>query len=196
MIELMAQFQRELVSLAFSLLAAFIVWLVRPKTRLIWSVPHVFTFDIPTEKPFNVETGSIFIQNIGRRYATQVEVTFNWRPQNFSVWPPRRYEAVLNQDERFVVKVDNLAPRESMQIELLATGTASNGNQCAFCRSSGQASHNGAAESVAAVDSGVFFDFALPRCSGSSVHRDNSDSAGYLGSAREPLERIAGADVD
>jgi len=68
----------------------------------------------------NIYTASIFVQNIGRLPATEVELTFNWEPLNWNIWPQRAYTTHTAPDRRFTLKFDNFAPQETLLVELLA----------------------------------------------------------------------------
>ena len=67
-----------------------------------------------------VHTASVFIQNVGRLPATEVEITFNFPPQNHNIWPVRPYETHTSPDSRYTLKFINLAPKEQFQVELLS----------------------------------------------------------------------------
>jgi hypothetical protein len=69
---------------------------------------------------FNIYTGSIVVVNAGREPATEIEVTFNWRPDNYNIWPVRPHDTHLSPDNRFTLKFANLAPREQFQVELIS----------------------------------------------------------------------------
>lgn len=133
-------FQKELVSLGFALVTAFVLWLFRARTKIVWATPHQWTFllntaatpssaqgagavPVPAQVPatFNVHTGSIVVFNEGRLPATELEVTFNWMPQNFNIWPVRPFETATSADQRFTLKFSNLAPRELFQIEMISS---------------------------------------------------------------------------
>ena len=136
-------FQTDLVSLVFTLAATGILYLTRARAKLVWATSHQFTFLVnavppsptqetgsqelvpvkPTSAPLpqmNVFTASIFIQNLGTLPATEVEVTFNYPPANYNIWPVRPYEINRVSDLRFTLKFANLAPKEQFQIELLS----------------------------------------------------------------------------
>jgi hypothetical protein len=136
-------FQTDLISLIFTLVAAGILYLARAKAKLVWAKSHQFVFLVDGEPPtpingnisqelvpagtrstptpqINVFTASIFIQNLGTVPATEVEVTFNYPPANYNIWPVRPYEIYRSPDSRFTLKFANLAPREQFQIELLS----------------------------------------------------------------------------
>lgn len=111
-----------------------ILYLFRPRVKLVWASPHSWTFLLqapPTPAQgvtanqatvlptFNVYTASIYIGNLGRVAATEIELTFNWQPANYNIWPARPYETHTSADNRFTLKFANLAPREQFQIEFL-----------------------------------------------------------------------------
>jgi hypothetical protein len=136
-------FGKELVSLATALIGAGVLYLFRARAKLVWAVPHGFTFLLPETAPrqenvievgppggenlpaprataFNVYTGSIFVANTGKLPASEVEVTFNWKPENYNLWPVRPHDIHISPDNRFTLKFLNLAPKEQFQIELIA----------------------------------------------------------------------------
>lgn len=120
-------FQKEIASLAVSLLVTGIGLIFKSRVELIWSSPHSWNFLIqqPSQtdtQPIltNIYTAALFVQNIGRLPATEVELTFNWEPPNWNIWPLRSYTTHTAPDRRFTLKFDNFAPMESLQLELLA----------------------------------------------------------------------------
>lgn len=127
-------FQKELVSLGFALLTALVLWLFRARVRLLWGLTHGFAFmirptppapaaqggaQLPAPQPFLILSTSLILVNDGRVPATNVEVVFNWQPENFEVWPARPYQTVTGADGRFTLQFANVAPKEQFQIELL-----------------------------------------------------------------------------
>jgi hypothetical protein len=130
MLQLIASFQKEIISVVLSLVTTGILYLFRARAELIWASPHSWTFSItppaapagqPANVPFSIQTASIFIQNSGRLPATDVELTFNWEPQNLNIWPPRPFTTIKSPDGRFTMQFTNLAPKEFFQLELLAS---------------------------------------------------------------------------
>lgn len=136
---LLQQFQKELTSLVFTLIGALLLYLFRARVRLVWAIPHGFTFLLQSStvaaaqpaaqqgqvqnslpQTFNVNTGSVIVSNSGRVPATDVEVTFNWKPDNYNIWPARPYETLTSADNRFTLKFANLAPKEQFGVELIS----------------------------------------------------------------------------
>ncbi|HKY08853.1 MAG TPA: hypothetical protein VJQ55_11450 [Candidatus Binatia bacterium] len=137
-------FQKELISLVSALVLALIFYLFRARAKLLWASPHGFTFllhntpapaaqnapvgnapppaQVPATVPqnFNIFTGSIVVANAGREPATEIEITFNWKPDNYNIWPARPHDVHASADNRYTLKFSNLAPKEQFQIELIS----------------------------------------------------------------------------
>ena len=126
----LSTYSKEVVSLFVPLVTVILNRIFQNRARLVQSVRHSFTFLIQepllnehgqVESPTQtVNTASMSVLNSGRVTATEVEITFNWRPQYFNVWPTRPYEENLAPDGRFSVLLENLAPKEIFGFELLA----------------------------------------------------------------------------
>jgi hypothetical protein len=124
------EFFRTYSKETFSAAVVLVVWLlnyfVRPRARLIRGVRHASTHIInePIRDPqgnvirpnFPVRTASITIVNSGRDTAHNVEVTFNWRPQYFHVWPFRNFTVETAPDNRFTIKLASMAPKSSLTL--------------------------------------------------------------------------------
>lgn len=67
-----------------------------------------------------VRTASINVTNAGNEPATSLEMTFNWKPQNFNVWPARHFQTVIGEDRRFTFKLESLAPKEFFRMEIMS----------------------------------------------------------------------------
>jgi hypothetical protein len=132
-------FQTDLISVGFTSLTAVTFYLFRSRTRLVWGKLHEFTFLVPgflavgqqsdetnpgtnpiQASAMNVHTSSIVVRNAGTLPATEVEVTFNWTPANYNIWPVRPYTTHESPDRRFTLKFANVAPNEQFQIELFS----------------------------------------------------------------------------
>jgi hypothetical protein len=123
MAEIIHEFQLQIIAALVTLAVALIKYLTRPRSQLIYSRPHSFTFLLQPEKdkpPFIINTTSLWVSNAGREAATEVEITFNYRPQNYNVWPARPFETHDAEDNRHTLKFSNIAPREFLQIEMIS----------------------------------------------------------------------------
>lgn len=131
-LEFIQEYGKELVALA----VPFIAWLLnnifRAKANLLVSTPHQFTFTV--EEPVrdtdgaeisstqNVATRSHLVSNGGTVTASNVELTFNWKPMYINIWPPRHFQNRLELDGRCTLTFVSLAPEEYFDCELLSVG--------------------------------------------------------------------------
>lgn len=66
-----------------------------------------------------VHTTSFTIYNGGRQSATMVDLIFNFKPQHFELAPPRPFDGKTNEDGKYVIRFENLAPNEEVSFEIL-----------------------------------------------------------------------------
>jgi hypothetical protein len=125
----------------------FVVWFlntrVQPKARLVQGVRHASTLSInePTVDqdgkviaPIKiVHTASVSFVNTGRNPATNMQITFNWRPHHFNIWPNRHFTEQVAPDGRFTLALGALPPKEFIVIDLLAVAAALPAITSAFC---------------------------------------------------------------
>lgn len=118
--ELLAPIHSQLISLAFTLLGAFAVWLFRARVRLIWgrsnnSIHFVQSNDAKTE----IYCEKFFVQNTGRKPATDVHFAMSYRPDDFSVFPSREYEEKTNPQGHYIAKLPFIAPGELVIVDVV-----------------------------------------------------------------------------
>ena len=131
--EWLASYAKELFALLTSVVAWYVTILLRPRAKLVRGVPHEFTFLI--HEPLTTPDGRIIsptqtvnicshlLVNTGRETATGIEVVFNWKPQYWNMWPIRSYSERTSPDGRYSIILDNMAPKEGINFELLAVNS-------------------------------------------------------------------------
>ncbi len=103
---------------AISTLVVYAIWeRVRPRARVVTWEPHVFFFNISSE--LTVRTNSIFIQNIGKKTAENLEIVFQTRPNHFKFSPAIVYTDESNENSGYVIKIETLGPGEMLNLHLL-----------------------------------------------------------------------------
>jgi hypothetical protein len=126
--------QRSLVPALLTAVITFVGRLLTPRSRIKWGVSHGFVFGVPQVPAAAAEgedsaqragfiqyhTNAVFVQNVGRATAEQVEVHFNYKPEHMQIWPTLNYESATNPEGRFTVVVANLGAREHFTLELLS----------------------------------------------------------------------------
>jgi hypothetical protein len=68
-----------------------------------------------------VYTKEIWVQNVGRVLAEDVEVILPAKPMHFDVWPQRHFSELVNPDDSLTIKFDNLNSREWVTISIFQT---------------------------------------------------------------------------
>jgi hypothetical protein len=117
-----------------ALLAPVVTWVLKTvfkaKVKLQVALPHQWTFLVqqpllnaqgvqvsPTQ---TAKTNSFIIRNAGRKAATKLQLVFNWKPMCINIWPLRHYDEPIQQDGRYVMIFDSLAPDEVLYVEVLS----------------------------------------------------------------------------
>ncbi|WP_422037611.1 hypothetical protein [Roseibium sp.] len=124
--ELFGQYGAQFVSFGLAIVLAIAQYFLQPKVKLVWGLTHGFMHKVTLEQTSEEEADHIAIctnyhllSNNGRGVATDVEVTFNYIPKNFEVWPQRQFETSVNPNGRFIVKFGSIAPREQISLNVL-----------------------------------------------------------------------------
>jgi hypothetical protein len=65
-----------------------------------------------------VDTRAIFVQNTGRKAATDVQIIFNYKPTNFDIMPAKSFQEQPNPDGRFILTLDKMMRREFVSVRL------------------------------------------------------------------------------
>jgi hypothetical protein len=126
-------YSREIVSLLVPFVGALIANIFRARAKLIWSEHnsrvmlseefiHV-EVGPPQRRQLIIRTSSLFIQNLGRDAATDVEIVLNWKPQHLNIWPQRHYEQKENPEGRLIIQLANFAPKEFLGIDVLTVNS-------------------------------------------------------------------------
>jgi len=120
------QYGAQLVAAGLAILIAVAKWLLQARVKLVWGLSHSFIHNVDLEKRTEEEfehvlvgTSYHLLSNTGRKAATDVEVTFNWVPKNFEVWPQRQFQQGVNPNGRFIVKFDSISPKEQLSLNML-----------------------------------------------------------------------------
>jgi hypothetical protein len=113
----------QLLAVLLTAAIGVIGYFLRPRVRIIWGQKTNFTHVLRPKKdgqvPVRVDTAHYIIQNSGRAPAKEVEVVLNYAPDEVSIWPQRSYQLSTNNENRLIVKLEFLAPREFIDLILL-----------------------------------------------------------------------------
>ncbi len=130
MLVFLQTYSKETAAITAVVLAFLLNRVFRLRPRIIYGVRH--SFDHLVDQPrLNdsgqqiqakqiVPTASVIMNNIGLQTAKNVELTFNFRPQFWNVWPARHFIETQSPQDRFTLSFESLAPKETVGIEIFA----------------------------------------------------------------------------
>ncbi|QOV68205.1 hypothetical protein [Citrobacter sp. BDA59-3] len=126
----LATYGKEIFSLLVPVFTLIINKFFKNNAKVVYGELHQFTFlvnekfidgngDEALEKKV-VHTQSYIIVNEGREPATNLEIIFNYAPQQLNIWPVRPYTQKLNDDGRYIMVFDFLATNELTRCEIMS----------------------------------------------------------------------------
>ena len=115
----------ELIGLAFTLLAACLHFFFRQRVNLIYGRANNSRnfISLPTKDEARngshteIYTEKFFLQNIGRKPATNVEFVLSNFPADISVWQPRDVEYKNIEKGHCLVAIPQMAPHELVIVD-------------------------------------------------------------------------------
>ena len=111
----------HLLTAVAALAVAIVFHLWKGRARLVHGIPHLFSFTFGDES--HISTQTVTAQNVGRKSANRVEMTFSNPPEYFAIFPQLKYDAHALGDGTYVIAFDYLAPRQVVTVELLASSS-------------------------------------------------------------------------
>ena len=115
-------FQEFVSAVGLALVTAFALWLFRAKVKLVWgsTSANFHQFKLSEEgNLISIWTEKFFIQNLGRKAASRVEIVFSERLTSYNLWPPRDHSAKVLENGEFVIAVPSVAPRELLIVDMI-----------------------------------------------------------------------------
>lgn len=110
----------QTIVLAFASAVIAAVFASRP--RVVWSKAHQSIFRPRVnqgDRPLYVYTSEIWVKNLGRAQAKQVEIVLNFRPTHFEVWTPRKCTEELLAEGHLTLTFETLGPHDEFEISML-----------------------------------------------------------------------------
>lgn len=113
-------FQSSVLSGLILAIATIALRAILPKARVMWAISHQFTFNVKlNDKPATAAIRTVFIQNVGRSTAEDVEIHLNHQPQHFQLWPTFDYKTSITPAGNFIISIPTLGKGERLTIEAL-----------------------------------------------------------------------------
>ena len=120
-----APFQTQLVSLALTLIGAFVVWLCRARVKLIYGRANNSLNRVSVQSSEHSQQSTyteiyvekFFLQNVGRKSATDVEFVLSNFPTDINIFQPREAEFKQVGKGDCMIKIPKIAPSELVIID-------------------------------------------------------------------------------
>ena len=114
----LAEYHTLIVSTLITLLGVAISALLRARVKLIWGQANNSYHLLKGDKINDgVYCEKHYLQNVGRKPATNVEFIYQSAPTEISIWQARAYEKKLTPEGQFMVTIPQIAPKELVIID-------------------------------------------------------------------------------
>ena len=118
-------FQTQLIGLAVTLVGLYIAWLFRARVKLIYGRANNSLNQVRVPDPQDSQRDTFteiyvekfFLQNIGRKPATEVAFVLSNFPTDINIYQPRQVEFVSVGKGDCMIKIPKIAPSELVIID-------------------------------------------------------------------------------
>ncbi len=118
----LAPLHEVISAIIITLTSAFLLWLFRAKVKLIWGSTstnfHSFKL-LEDGDPVSIWTEKFFVQNAGKKAASNIEIVFSEPLTSYNLWSPRDHSSKLLSNGNFVINIPSLAPRELLIVDMI-----------------------------------------------------------------------------
>lgn len=101
-----------------SLIVGYLLSHLEPRARIGYWFPHSSYFFLE-EHDISIQTGTLTVQNLGRKKAEDVQLVFSQRPDFFQITPPLPYSEEESTDGNYVIGFSMLGPKEVVSLQIL-----------------------------------------------------------------------------
>ena len=103
------------------LVVGYLLQFLEARPRLLWYTTPDFQFVIKGAQGnrFPVNTGGVFIQNVGRKKAENVEIVLSFQPETFQLQPPMSFDETKMKNGQFIIRLPSLGPKETVALQVL-----------------------------------------------------------------------------
>ena len=86
---------------------------------MLWRIPP----DGERERTVELQTDMWGMENVGRKKAENVEISFDARPDHYQLVPAMRHETIIQDDNSFIIHIPELGPKELVAFGVLSHTT-------------------------------------------------------------------------
>ena len=109
-----------LSAVAISLVSAVLLGFFKQKVKIVWGSANLHAHRVPAgDTTVFVATEKFYVQNLGKKGASRVEIIFSGQPSAYTVYPPRDYEQKMIPEGKFSISFPSLAPSELLIVDTI-----------------------------------------------------------------------------
>ena len=109
-------------SIILALVTASLLRVFQPKVKLVWGSTSISSHRFKLREdgePVNIATEKLYVQNVGRKSANNVELVLSDIPTSYTLWTPREHTNAALNGGGFVIKIPSIAPGELLIIDTI-----------------------------------------------------------------------------
>ncbi|WP_281984416.1 hypothetical protein [Thalassorhabdomicrobium marinisediminis] len=104
-----------------TLFTTFLLSFFKSKVRIIWGSTNVssqaFQLNENANSRVSIATEKLYVQNLGKKPATNVELVLSAPPNSYTLWPPRDHEPRIMANGHFSIRVPSISPSELLIVD-------------------------------------------------------------------------------
>lgn len=109
-----------IVSVILTAVVSTVVYTFRPKVKIIWGRANNSYNTVKTEtNQTGVYCEKYYVQNTGRKPATDVEFVYHHAPTEIGIWQARDYAKKQTPEGNFMITIPRIAPKELVIIDAI-----------------------------------------------------------------------------
>lgn len=114
-----------ILSAICTLIAGFGVHMLQGRARIVWFSPNSTRFNLPNSQnpnqPILIDAGQVMVQNLGRKSATDVQITSapGPEPAGYALIPNVVHQTERGPKGEWIVKVPFISPSETLTLQVL-----------------------------------------------------------------------------
>jgi hypothetical protein len=114
-------YQPQIIAFILTSTSAFITYILRAKIKIIWGLANNSFHSVPVgdDKHANVYCEKIYVQNLGRKPACDVDIVLDSTPTTFTIFPIRKNETQFIADGKLNIRISYITPKELIILDTI-----------------------------------------------------------------------------
>ncbi len=111
-----------LLAVSIALIITYVRWLFRAKVEIIWGSTSLSYHNFKLTEdgaPIAVSTEKLYVQNVGKKPASNIELILTDIPTSYTLWSPRDHQSKAMAGGGFSITVPSLASSELLIVDVI-----------------------------------------------------------------------------